>query len=154
MGWWSTQIMGGDAPLDIEAEIFDFIHQSLFDENNSMEVKNSLDLQQEELFNFLFQMEDEEVSIALQVMAFEMMKYGCNIKPEIKSRLLEAIKKDDWATSDRERHDVILDFVKQLEEYNNEPTITPQIGLLQTITEHITSGKKGLVNKMPNSGKN
>jgi len=48
MGWWSTDIMGGDSPLDVKDEIFEICEVEEFDDNDG-----HTDLTKEDLVNNL-----------------------------------------------------------------------------------------------------
>jgi hypothetical protein len=140
MGWWSTDIMGGDTPLDFESELYHHAGVKQFDEDC-----NSPDLTAEDIARalpaYLSEVAEkyeiaEDRPVALQVLAYFMMKTGCPISEELKARFHQAADDDEWASEDEERFRVMQEFKAALDSHQPGQSLTlPTKGLFQTIFE-------------------
>ena len=143
MGWWSTTIMGGDTPLDMQHAIGKHLGGEIG--------KESLELAQEELAQTGIDAilnrwgcgkPDEafyidKKSIGFQVLAYLMLQHGCEIKPEVKALMLENIPKDEWAAEDTERKTHIDNLIQALENYNGEPVQLTREGLFEVLAKKL-----------------
>jgi hypothetical protein len=154
MGWWSTDIMGGDSPLDVKDVIFEICEVEEFDGNDG-----HIDLTKEDLVNnlehILSYVRDQdnnsyydERAIAFQVLGVLMMKAGAPISEELKAEILKNSKTDSWAQENEERAQVVNLFHQALEVYDGKhPIEIKSRGLFEVMAEHLNSGNKGLINK-------
>lgn len=148
MGWWSTGIMGGDTPLDFEDEFYEICGVDKFYDSWKIRplprkaILNSLP----KLLKYIGkQKEDRE--IGYQVLGILMMRVAAPISPDLKEKMIESAKNDQWALENSERRDRMNSFIETLEKYDSSKPIMIQTpGLVETILEHIKNGNKGLVN--------
>lgn len=135
MGWWATTVMGGDTPLDWEAEIFEALSINLFagedDQGDYLEetyqehvARVKARFTQEGLdaaWDVVRDAKYDEV-IAYQVLGVIIMKYGFPITQEQKQVIIDYAKWDEWAQDDAEES-LYPDWVNENEVYEDyDPT--------------------------------
>jgi len=144
MGWWSKTIMGGDTPLDLKSEFFDVAGVDQFNDRNT-KVKKAFEESQDKFIKGGIDKilnrwgcgkpdsayYNDKKSIAFQVLAVQMMTFGCVIKEELKTLMFEWIPKDEWAEEDNERKRKIDDLIETLMAYNNKPVDVESEGLFE-----------------------
>jgi hypothetical protein len=140
MGWWSTDIMGGDSPLDAKDEIFGICHVEEFPETGTQ-----VSLTKEDISNNLPKILEyvrsqannpyyDEKAIAYQVLGVLMMKAGAEISPELKTEILEASDTDSWSETNDDRARTVQNFHKAIEAYDNvNPVLITSRGLFETM---------------------
>lgn len=154
MGWWSSDIMGGDSPLDIQAEIYDLVGKEQFPEGSNEEVKLTAEdfNSHPELFDKMKDMQkiwgcDEE--IIMQVFAYLLMKAGGTMSDEVRAETTQACDNDYWAygneadgeEGDDERREHIEKLKAHIESYRNEPAnLEEDKGLFSKLAEHMNPG--------------
>lgn len=150
MGWWSSDIMGGDTPLDFEGLIYELLGVEMFTEDpvnddKIMLTKEQLEKgQQKCLYRILRHKFD--VEIGLQVLGYMMINVGAKMTEETKINVLAGIDADDW--KEKERIDKMKAFRTIVENYDGSaPIEITSEGLFEAISNHIQSGNEGLVNK-------
>lgn len=138
MGRWSTTIMGGDAPLDMEADIYDHLEIEMFPEDEDNNEKSELpkamleEKQHELLKEFGV---DEEFPMVLAVI---MMRFGAAIHKDVKKAAISAAKNDDWSRENEERKRHTKNFIATLKAYDNvTPTDIEEEGLFDKIFKTI-----------------
>lgn len=134
MGCWSTEINGGDTPMDIECCLADFMR--LDTESDDYEgIPESGKLTADVVRSFLeteTKLVDslalcEEISILYAVLGALLMEAGADIPEDFRAEIIEQARLDRWAKESEERKVVIEQFVRTLEEYDNEtPTELPR----------------------------
>lgn len=148
MGWWSTDIMGGDTPLDFKSEIIDeFLKKDQF-HDGLVKIKEAFDRVPEKGLNGLiphivrtwgYKVGDssyvDEVSIGYQVLAVLMMKCGATIPDSTRVLMRESISQDGWATENEERKGKIEFLLQSLASYNGTPIHIKSKGLIETWEE-------------------
>lgn len=147
MGWWSATIMGGDAPLDYQSYIYDWLGIDMFNELNksgySKIPKKKFEAEQDSLVKKLSK--GSSSGIGLQVLGVMMMEAGAKISDKNKKLIIKAAEKDEWAKEDEGRKAHIDAFIKALESYDGKtPVKTTSEGLFEAFSKH-TGG--GLINK-------
>ena len=154
MGWWSTDIMGGDSPLDVKDEIFEICEVEEFDDNDGHTdlTKEDLVNNLEKILEYIRKQENndyyDERAIAFQVLGVLMMKAGAPISEELKAEILKNSKTDSWAQENEERAQIVNLFHQALEVYDGKhPIEIKSRGLFEVMAEHLNSGNKGLINK-------
>ncbi len=154
MGWWSTDIMGGDSPLDVKDEIFEICEVEEFDDNDGHTdlTKEDLVNNLEKILGYIRKQENndyyDERAIAFQVLGVLIMKAGAPISEELKAEIFENSKTDSWAQENEERAQVVNLFHQALEVYDGKhPIEIKSRGLFEVMAEHLNSGNKGLINK-------
>jgi hypothetical protein len=125
MGWWSTDIMGGDTPLDYEDEFFDICEVEKFPEGGGTAslTKGDLESKLSDILRFLNENQWGESNIGFQVLAVLMMKAGAEMSMPVKVRMLEAISSDEWAQENDERAIVINGLYEALKVYDGKTPI-------------------------------
>ncbi len=152
MGWWSTDIMGGDTPLDWEDYFYSICNVEKFPEgSNGIAPLKKKDIE-DNLGAIMAKIEGVnefyDKSIAYQVLTVLMMKAGAVIDDDMKKTFTEWIMKDEWAQEEEERMQAIRGLVDALAKYDSKrPVVIKSKGLFQVIAEHIADGKEGLVNR-------
>jgi hypothetical protein len=124
MGWWSTDILGGDTPLDYKDQFYDICEIDAFSEEG--EVKTSAHVLEEhldEILAFLDKDEWGEAGIGYQVLAVLMMEAGANISKDLRFEMVNACNEDEWAKGDEDRQRSILGLLNALEVYDNQTPI-------------------------------
>lgn len=151
MGWWSTDIMGGDSPLDAKDEIFGICGVEEFGDDGRELTKEDFEKNMPQILEFLRGQENndyyDEKAIGFQVLGVLMMKAGAPISPELKQEILDNSQTDSWAKEDMERGQIVENFHVAIEHYDGAPVIIKSKGLFEAIDEHLSQGKTGLVNK-------
>lgn len=168
MGWWSTDVLGGDPPLDILANLEQVL--GLEAENGSGGVLYPLDqldpAQRDKAraafeaqpdafvsYNFLA----EQISggyqpdywIAVQVMASVAMAVGARMGDNLKALALRAADQDPWMADqpgDFERAESIQAYRQAVSDYTGTPVVLRHTGLFEAIAE---APFPGLINKGP-----
>ena len=144
MGWWSTDIIGGDLPLDFEDEFYAELGVEKYPENSNEKTeltKEQLQDNQDKLVDLIkaskhFFEKDEPVGY--QVLAVLMMEKGAEIKPKNLALMLKACDDDDWAKHNEERAESISGLRNALLEYDNlNPIIIKSKGLFEIIFKHL-----------------
>ena len=140
MGRWSTTIMGGDGPLDIECEIYNVCETEQFpdDQNEQQKIDKAIlaSKQMEILKNVQIADCSDEGDLPM-VLAVMLMEVGAIIHPEVKKKALESAENDEWSKSDSERAKHVREFAEALEEYDNKtPTVITKEGLFQKLLEN------------------
>lgn len=148
MGWWSTDIMGGDTPLDWEDEFYGIAGVDKFEgaekgkcnyiptevlEKRQFEYADLLDASTKWM----------EPNIGYQVFAVMMMRAGASIDPHIKGKMIAAALNDQWSLDDSEREETIQGLVKALGQYDGKtPILIKSRGLFQVMVENLSSEKE------------
>jgi len=149
MGWWSTDILGGDSPLDWKSALYNkidiqyednFGYRTLKPNDMSNKTQNNLIQYVLESTQKSFDEwgECDSRSIAMQVIALMVIESGAKVTKKNKKELSKWIKLDDWATEDDERKDNIDDLLSVIKEYDSTPMIYQGKGLFQKLAETIS----------------
>jgi|694.fasta_scaffold36925_4 hypothetical protein len=140
MGWWSTDIMGGDTPLDFEDQFYDICKVEKFPEGGGMATLTKKDLESNlsEILAFLNENRWGESQIGFQVLAVLMLKAGARIDLPVKVRMIEACHLDDWSHENAEREITVGGLLKAIETYDNKtPIIIKSRGLFEVMAEKL-----------------
>jgi hypothetical protein len=141
MGWWSATIMGGDTPLDMEHAIGKLLNGETGKETleNSQDelVQTGIDSilnrwgcgEPHEAFYI------NEKSIGFQVLAYLMLKHGCEIHPSTQEAFLKWIPKDEWASEDDERKGYIDNLIEAIQNYDGKPMKLKNEGLFEVFAK-------------------
>jgi hypothetical protein len=135
MGWWSTDILGGDAPLDYEDAIYDICGIDKFPEEGGLAHIPAAIL--EENLDEIISMIDADTydnQIGYQVLAVMMMRSGAMISPDIRFEIIRSCNEDEWAKEDEERQRSIIGLLGALDAYDNKtPIIVKSKGLFEVM---------------------
>lgn len=149
MGYWSSDIMGGDNPLDWKDRIYDICKVEEFTDivapspdsprwiQNKLTSKDLTDNLPE-----ILKMIDEasgysdDVNIALQVLGVLMMEAGAPIPEDLKKRMFNACNEDEWSKTDAERLKATDGMIKALALYDvKTPIVIRSRGLFEVRAE-------------------
>ena len=140
MGWWSTDIMGGDTPLDFEDAIYDICKIEKFPESGGMAKLTKEDFKENlnEIVDFLDADKWGESNIGYQVLAVLMLKAGAFISGDLQDFMMQACENDEWAQESEERAVATQGLFNALSQYDNEtPIIIKSRGLFEVIAEKL-----------------
>ena len=148
MGWWSTDIMGGDSPLDFEDEFYDIAGVNKFPESGGMTKLNKESVEKNfDKFVAVVKKCDYEPEVGWQVLAVTAIGAGAKIPVVAMSKMKQACVNDSWAKENDDRKKSVESLLDVLNEYNGTPIIITSKGLFEVINNHISNGNTGLVNK-------
>jgi hypothetical protein len=145
MGWWSTDILGGDTPLDWEDEFYEIANVEKWGEDVKNNIPREVIEQYQQSFSDLLDSTDYsgEAEIGYQVLAVMMMEVGASIDPIIKAKMVSAALSDEWANNDTEREETMQGLVKALSQYKpGTPILIKSRGLFQVMAENLSSEKE------------
>lgn len=155
MGWWSTDILGGDSPLDWKASLYNKLDIPYFSEEQGIKTHDGYGLitpddmnrtTQNNLIQYVLESTQESFdkwgecdsrSIGMQVLALMILKSGAKMTNKNKKELSKWIKLDEWATEDHERKNHIDELLYAIEKYDNTPMKYQGKGLFQKLAETI-----------------
>ena len=150
MGWWSTDILGGDTPLDWEEDIKEIISGGYLTNNDvtAEQFENMDEVFVNNKIGSIAQLRMYDKSIAYQVLAVIGMRGGAGISMQLKILMLSHIRQDEWQHEDEDRRAVIENLMNTLKTYDGTvPVKINSKGLLEVYAEHKANGKTGLINK-------
>ena len=144
MGWWSSDIMGGDTPLDCKSILYEIVGVDQFS-NKKLKASH---FSTEAITQYLEKSEEIDDTINYQVLGVLMMGAKAPIDESLKTSIIDACENDEWGNEDEERKSKLNEFIDQLKKYDGtSQVIIKSKGLFQTIAEHVKEGKTRLVNK-------
>jgi len=141
MGWWSTDIMGGDTPLDFEDTFYDICGVEKFPEGGGMAPLTKADLETNlnKIMDFLDADKWGESNIGYQVLAVTMLKAGAFISGDLQDFMMQACENDEWAKESDERKIATDGLFNALASYDNEhPIIIKSKGLFEVMAEKLS----------------
>lgn len=141
MGWWSTDIMGGDSPLDWEGDFYDVCGVDMWIGNKQKPLTK--EILEKNISAMVSKVENEKYAedrnIGFQVIGVLLMKSGSVIDPTLKKKITQACKDDEWAKEDDERKASVNSFMEKLKEYKGEtPVVIKSKGLFEVMAEKIS----------------
>lgn len=121
MGWWSESIMGGDQPLDIQADFEDCFASATAENSESVIGPITAD----EALAFMHdQIKEDDDPVTRQVVGFLLIQNGAPLPEEARKLVLEGIDQEINAESDWNdpalRHKALSDFAAIVEVYPAE----------------------------------
>jgi hypothetical protein len=150
MGWWSTDIMGGDSPLDFEDEIFDICKVEKFErlenpipggptfKQNTIS-KELIDDNLDKIISMLEKSKYEQ-HIGYQVLCVLMMRAGSEISESLRGRIKEACQLDEWAQENDERKFTCDALCNALNAYDNiNPIMIKSRGLFEVMADKLNT---------------
>lgn len=137
MGWWSTDIMGGDKPLDFEDSIYEICKVEKFPEEGGIAKIPSKTLM-EHLTEIMNMIEKADDVIGYQVLAVLIMNAGAPISEDTRRKIYEACDNDDWAKGDSDRRDSIINLKNAVMAYDGKtPIVITSKGLFEVMAEKL-----------------
>jgi hypothetical protein len=140
MGWWSTDIMGGDTPLDFEDEFYGICKVEKFPEGGRMAILTKEDLEENlgEIVSFLEDNRWGEQNIGYQVLTVLMLKAGARIPESLFGAMEDACRTDEWASENEERREIVEGLHKALVAYDGStPIVIKSRGLFEVMAEKL-----------------
>lgn len=143
MGWWSTDIMGGDTPLDFEDTYYDICKVEKFIEKDNSYVrqeltKEAIEANINELVDFVDADKWGDRNIGYQVLAVLMLKAGAFISGDLQDFMMQACENDEWAQEDEDRKVATTGLFNALAAYDNQtPIIIKSRGLFEVMAEKL-----------------
>lgn len=146
MGWWATDILGGDTPLDYVCAIEDILGvEDLYPYSRlagrAGDLRARLDGGGlEQIFTSLISRVGDgwDRSVATQVTAGLVMAVGAQLPEPYKAAAVVAGQRDEWAAEDSERKASIDAYLAALAEYAPPaPTVLTTTGLFEKIAQHL-----------------
>lgn len=140
MGWFGTDVFGGDTPMDELNTIEDVIGVENLYPVDAIEdkdkVADGLMRHKAVLLQELNNKKGWEQSIAIQVLAATFMAVGAPFPAGLRVRAINAAKNDEWGREDSERFADMNDFAVAVQNYDNKtPTVLNHEGLFQKIAK-------------------
>lgn len=148
MGWWSTSVMGGDGPYDIQAEFEERFLVCVDRDEYKYELQEAIDPQ--DVIHFIDNCTLDDICVVGQVAGFLQMTYGQRMNKELRANLIEYAKEDEWAYDNDERKAAMDRFIHAVNVYpseGGEADLPEQHGLLYQLLDAIDKGNEGLINK-------
>jgi len=139
MGWWSTDIMGGDSPLDVEDAFFEIAQVVKFPESGGFATL-SKEVVEKNMKAFIAEVKrhaDYEPEIAWQVLAVTVLHSGAKLNKAVKTKMIDACDNDEWSFESRERRDSVSSLKKALLKYDGTPIQINSKGLFEVMEERI-----------------
>lgn len=125
MGWWSTEINGGDTPMDIEGSLAEFMGlDEMSDDFDGVvasgkltaEIVNAF-LSDNDSFWIKSMHKSDDLSVLYTVLGELLMEAGAPITEEFRALIIEHAETDRWAKENPERQVVIEEFCEAMENY-------------------------------------
>ena len=167
MGWWSTDILGGDQPLD---DVWDYEKyaglKGYAKDGGEDEVIYPLEAMTDyvkakvkEAFNrdpmaWLAIAKDtsddpDYQAISAQVGAVIALAVGADMTDMYKHEALHLIVQDEWAKEDDRRQASVGELMKAIREYKGKPTVINSKGLFQVIAESMQEREEVDTKELP-----
>ena len=146
MGWWSCTVMGGDTPMDFNADLIEtagvdyeyFQDELKFDLTS---IKDDLHRRLNEMIMYCEGHHFDDRNIAFQVLGSVLMEAGVLIPDSVKKKIITGAREDEWALEDSERKQYMNAFIAQVEVYDGTPTEIAYEGLFDKFAELLGENK-------------
>jgi hypothetical protein len=142
MGWWSTDVLGGDPPLDMlgviedQLGVSDLYPLAALSEAQRTELVAVLDPRTVDALVVELAGAAGDNGIGLQVLAAVVMAAGAAMGETLREAALRAARDDEWASEDEERRESMDDLAKAAREYQDgEPVVLAHTGLFEKIRQ-------------------
>lgn len=134
MGWWSTVVMGGDTPLDYQGDMIDLcgVDYNAFVDNYDLDLtalRSDIESSYDKLTEYCDNVSYGDPNIAYQILGVLILESGAKLPDEIKIKIEDAAKNDEWSTSNDERKANMDAFRHQVANYDGTPTEIKYEGL-------------------------
>lgn len=134
MGWWSTEIMGGDSPLDIEHEIKD-LSSNLENEKLTIWLNENHEMLLEHFIKTGWEGYEE---LVYQVIGWLIVTNGGEFDETLKEKVLFYTINDSWAKEGEVERQINIDnFVNAINTYQGKPLVLKQTGLFEIINKKL-----------------
>jgi len=153
MGWWSCTVMGGDTPLDLQADLIEEtgIKYCDFQDEHDFDMTALKEDMTRDLGKMIMYCEKQTNdydyrNIAFQVLGAITMEAGVLLDDSVRAKIIDGAKNDEWATEDAERKQFMDAFILQVQTYENKPTQIAYESLFGKVFTALEENKNGLVN--------
>ena len=135
MGWWSTDIMGGDSPLDVEDAFFEIAQVQKFPMSGGIATlsKEAVEKNMKAFIAEVKRHADYQPEIAWQVLAVAVLHSGAKLTKTVKTKMIDACDNDEWSLESRERRESVSSLKKALLQYTGTPIQINSKGLFEVI---------------------
>jgi len=135
MGWWSTDIMGGDSPLDVEDTFFEIAQVQKFPMSGGIATlsKEAVEKNMKAFIAEVKRHADYQPEIAWQVLAVAVLHSGAKLTKTVKTKMIDACDNDEWSLESRERRESVSSLKKALLQYTGTPIQINSKGLFEVI---------------------
>lgn len=142
MGWWSTNVYGGDSPLDWRENIYNKLGIEEYGEKDKVN-QVPVDVLSEKIDEItemilISDADEDDKNIGYQVLAAIILHSGFDLESNqnLKNTIISAIENDEYAREDSERRIVMKNFLKQINEYNpNEPVDITSVNVYEAVDD-------------------
>ena len=158
MGWWGCDIMDGDTPLDLQADLCEVVRRrfpNAFKEADedwkidevSLLTKEHLDACQQDFIDELNNTEQWYDGWAQQIFghvwAWHVMRLGAEMTNGMRKNFLRYAMEDAWAkeVGKSDRASCCLIFANRIRDYDGTPTEGEQKGLFGSIAEKLAGNQ-------------
>jgi hypothetical protein len=131
MGWWGTDIMDGDYPLDVQGNLADICGLKFDSEQGYCWSPELLNIYATKILEAVEA--EYDTIIAMQVWARLVMEHGARMTDDMRTLFVWACAEDEWAREASERKQRIDAFRKRIEEYDGTVNKFHDLGLFGTI---------------------
>lgn len=142
MGWWNTNVYGGDSPLDWRENIYNKLGVEEYGEKDKLNPVpvDILSEKIDEITEMILSSDTDEndKNIGYQVLAAVILHSGFDLESNqsLKSIIISAIEDDEYAREDSERRIVMKNFLKQINEYNpSEPVDITSVNVYESVED-------------------
>lgn len=118
MGWSDACVMGGDSPMDWEANLCEKAGGHYDDDEGNVYTREQLESKLPELLAYIEGCRGDQ-GIGFQVLGVMLLGTGAELTSEAKAKITKAAENDEWASEDRERQVHMQDLIECVQ--NHEP---------------------------------
>jgi len=141
MGWWSETILGGDIPLDIQADLIVDVCNIAYDDFLDEPVTSFREDFNVALLNMVRSAESytgNDRNIAYQVLGILLMSAGSEIPATVRTSIIKAAEEDEWAAEgNNKRIEYVQQLIQAINQYDDRtPIRLDQEGLFDKFAEH------------------
>ena len=129
MGWWSCTVMGGDTPLDLQADLietagvkYEYFQDKLDFDMTALKDDFNRDLGKMIMYCEAQTNDYDYRNIAFQVLGAITMEAGATLPDSVRTKITDGAKNDEWAESSDERKMYMDAFILVVGTYDNTPT--------------------------------
>lgn len=151
MGWWGTNVMEGDPPMDAECDILDFLGDIHAERTDGEKIDDDGQAQLVQLLkeegvasDVLARLkgmdgDEDDLRIAIQVLGEILICNGFPMPDDLRAAAIQAAKDDDWASEDDERRESMEAYAKRVADYNGVAVEPVSRGLFDVIDEALSA---------------
>lgn len=142
MGWWSTDIMGGDTPLDYKDAFYDICGVDEFPETGVRInlTREDIETHLNEMVEFLDKNKWGDSDIGYQVLGVLLLRAGATINGDLRDFIMQACENDEWAAEDDRRLAATTNLFNAIRDYENGiPVRITSKGLFEVMFDKLSN---------------